>query len=428
MSEPRAKKIKLAHKLNYRDGLFLGPMVRCGTLPTRLLSLHYGATLVWGPETVDRAIIGTERVVDEKSQTIQYQKNKKSLFECHPIEKSRLIYQIGSSDPELALKAAKIVENDVAGVDLNCGCPKDFSLKGGMGAALLKEPEKLCAILRNLVENLSVPVSAKIRMLPEQEPTLELVRKILSTGISCLTVHCRTQTMRDREPAMLHRLRDIVEIGKEFGVPVVANGDCFGTQDQKRICELTGVTSIMIARGAEDNASCFAPSLADPLTEVLPLYTKLAVLTNNAFQNTKYCIYQMDLGKTSKPPVPGIKQTRVKFRNDLSHLKTYDGLCELLGIDYEECNAIKSIEEVLPGLEGKLRAQDGEIARETREELRAVAAEGDGTSHVVSPANGADGEATNTVEEEDELKHKNDKGTTTSLANGHGPAVTAEAL
>ena len=34
-------------------------------------------------------------------------------------------------------------EDDVAGIDVNMGCPKEFSLKGGMGAALLTKPEKV---------------------------------------------------------------------------------------------------------------------------------------------------------------------------------------------------------------------------------------------------------------------------------------------
>ena len=34
-------------------------------------------------------------------------------------------------------------EGDVAGIDVNMGCPKEFSLKGGMGAALLAQPEKV---------------------------------------------------------------------------------------------------------------------------------------------------------------------------------------------------------------------------------------------------------------------------------------------
>ena len=34
-------------------------------------------------------------------------------------------------------------EGDVAGIDVNMGCPKEFSLKGGMGAALLSQPERI---------------------------------------------------------------------------------------------------------------------------------------------------------------------------------------------------------------------------------------------------------------------------------------------
>lgn len=30
---------------------------------------------------------------------------------------------------------------DVAAVDINMGCPKSFSISGGMGAALLTKPE-----------------------------------------------------------------------------------------------------------------------------------------------------------------------------------------------------------------------------------------------------------------------------------------------
>ena len=31
---------------------------------------------------------------------------------------------------------------DIDGIDVNMGCPKSFSLKGGMGAALLSQPDK----------------------------------------------------------------------------------------------------------------------------------------------------------------------------------------------------------------------------------------------------------------------------------------------
>ena len=37
-----------------------------------------------------------------------------SVWETHPIEKSRLIYQMGTADPALAVEAAKVVQGDVS--------------------------------------------------------------------------------------------------------------------------------------------------------------------------------------------------------------------------------------------------------------------------------------------------------------------------
>lgn len=37
------------------------------TVPTRLFALKHGADLVWGPETVDKAILHAERVIDRQS-------------------------------------------------------------------------------------------------------------------------------------------------------------------------------------------------------------------------------------------------------------------------------------------------------------------------------------------------------------------------
>jgi tRNA-dihydrouridine synthase 2 len=50
---------------------------------------------------------------------------------------------MGTADEDLALQAALVVKEDVVGIDVNCGCPKRFSLQGGMGAALLENPDKL---------------------------------------------------------------------------------------------------------------------------------------------------------------------------------------------------------------------------------------------------------------------------------------------
>lgn len=175
---------------------------------------------------------------------VSYMREGRTLFTMHPIERRHLIFQLGSADPELAVKAALTVLPDVAGIDLNCGCPKPFSVHSGMGAALLTNPDLLCGILSSLRKALpdDVPVSAKIRLLATQEDTLKLVKRIVDTGVSALTVHCRTRDMRPREPALIHRLREVVEYveGLGRGVTVLENGDCYGRPDSKRVREETG--------------------------------------------------------------------------------------------------------------------------------------------------------------------------------------------
>ena len=89
-------------------------------------------------------------------------------------------------------------EQDVAGVDVNMGCPKDFSLKGGMGAALLTQPDKVRSILTTLVAGLSIPVTCKIRLLPDIEDTVALVKLIESTGVAAIGIHGRTKCERPR--------------------------------------------------------------------------------------------------------------------------------------------------------------------------------------------------------------------------------------
>ena len=179
------------------------------------------------------------------SGVISYNGKSRAMFTTHPVEKPYLVYQIGSSDPALAVQAAKTVMQDVSGIDLNCGCPKPFSTHSGMGAALLSTPDLLCSILTALRTELPahISISAKIRLLPTQEETLKLVEKIINTGVNCLTVHCRTRSMRQTERARVERLKEIVDFVKSSGkdVAVIENGDCEGYHDARRIRVLTGI-------------------------------------------------------------------------------------------------------------------------------------------------------------------------------------------
>lgn len=110
-------------------------------------------------------------------------------------------------------------ENDVAGIDINMGCPKEFSLKGGMGAALLTNIEKAKSILSTLVQNVSVPISCKIRVFDNVKDTLNLVQELSSTGISAIAVHGRSKAERPQHP---NRNETIKMIAQSLKIPVIA--------------------------------------------------------------------------------------------------------------------------------------------------------------------------------------------------------------
>ncbi|MCJ1300351.1 hypothetical protein MMC08_003148 [Hypocenomyce scalaris] len=327
--------------VDYRGKIVLAPMVRSGELPSRLLALHYGADLVWGPETVDKSMIGTVKRFNPITSTIDFTRlpsngsrlyhpvQKESLiYRLHPTrERGRLIFQIGTSSPTHAVEAAKLVAPDVAGIDVNAGCPKSFSTSGGMGAALLQTPELLASILEALVKDVGqvweIGISVKIRLLETAEKTEVLVRRLCKTGITGLTVHCRTTPMRPRERAIRGQLKMIAGICREEGVACLMNGDVKNRDEALALVHEFGADGAMIATAAESNPSCFRTKEEGgllPWRTVTREYVKTALEVQNRWGNTKFLLQQLMPGKVEQ------------FRRIMGS-KGYIEACEILGLE-----------------------------------------------------------------------------------------------
>jgi len=154
------------------------------------------------------------------------------------------------------------------------GCPKAFSLQGGMGAALLRQKEKAVDILTTLVKNIPRPITCKIRILETLEGTLDLVRALTSTGISAIGVHARFTAERPRDSPHYDFVPEIVKISP---VPVIANGasgDIRAYQDVLDLRNRCTTTSIMLARAAELNPSIFRKEGLISSSEVVQAYLK----------------------------------------------------------------------------------------------------------------------------------------------------------
>ncbi|XP_056272689.1 tRNA-dihydrouridine(20) synthase [NAD(P)+]-like [Pseudoliparis swirei] len=289
--------------LSFRNITALAPMVRVGTLPMRLLALDYGADVVYSEELIDIKMAKCHRVVNEVLDTVDFvAPDDRVMFRTCEREKDRVVFQMGTADPDRALVVARLVEQDVAAIDVNMGCPKEYSTKGGMGAALLSDPDKIEAILRRLVSGVSVPVTCKIRILPSLEETVLLVRRIEKTGVAAIAVHGRLKDERPRHPLHMEHLQ---AAARAVSIPIIANGGSLDlvktNSDIAAFRAASGASSVMLARAAMWNASVFREGGPLPLEAVMEDYLRHAIRYNNHAFNTKYCLCQMLRDKVESP-------------------------------------------------------------------------------------------------------------------------------
>ena len=315
------------------DALFLNseilaPMVRASTTPLRTLALSYGADLVYTEEIVDRSITTCDRVVNDELGTIDYVRKTDGMsakvlnrlkakgeipviLRIAPnLEKGRLIYQIGTGEANLALPAALFVQRDVEGVDINMGCPKKFSVSGGMGSALLSDLPRACEIIKTLRANLNVPVSAKIRLLKDDESSVHFIRSIIKAGANAITIHAREVGDESHQSAKWDRLASVVQAVKAVeSIPIIINGDLFTRNDMVSMKKRSGADGVMLARPALYNVSLFKKPAAaatetkasygydSPLleskTSVVQSYLEHSLKYAPNFKNVKYVVCEM---------------------------------------------------------------------------------------------------------------------------------------
>lgn len=296
MSKESAAKVRL----DYKGKMILAPMVRIGTLPTRLLALEYGADIVYTEEIIDWRLLRSRRVENRLLDTVDYvdMTDDTLVLRFARAERGHVVLQIGTSDPDRAVKVAKMVQDDVDGIDVNMGCPKAFSLKGGMGAALLTQPQKVEKILCSLVKAVDIPVTCKIRILSNLQDTLNLVDVIQQTGVAALAVHGRTKEERPNNKNHVDVIQKVVE---HASIPVIANGGSANNREGQentfegiqQFWKTTGASSVMVARAAEWNISVFSDKGKQGIYEIVGQYLDYAIKYDQPYIVSKYSIQQI---------------------------------------------------------------------------------------------------------------------------------------
>lgn len=163
----------------------------------------------------------------------------------------------GSKKEELrdaAIMVEKIAHPDI--IDINMGCSVPKILKSGAGAALLKDPNYIFEIVKEVVDAVSVPVTVKIRsgFDHRNENYIEVGKAIERAGAKAVALHPRTKTDLFKGNANWNQIKELKEA---LSIPVIGNGDIKTPEDAKRMLDETGCDFVMIGRAAMGNPFIF---------------------------------------------------------------------------------------------------------------------------------------------------------------------------
>tara|TARA_R110002096_G_scaffold309403_4_gene504037 strand:- start:69543 stop:70478 length:936 start_codon:yes stop_codon:yes gene_type:complete len=171
------------------------------------------------------------------------------------------IQLLGQEKNWMAENAYRAWEMGALGVDLNFGCPAKTVNKHKGGSILLKEPDVVHAIVKDVRKAVPVetPVTVKMRLgYGDKSLAIENAKAIEEAGATSLAVHARTKLEGYKPPAHWHW---IAKIKEQVAIPIIANGDIWSKRDALNCMAETGCEIIMIGRGALS-----LPNLADTIS------------------------------------------------------------------------------------------------------------------------------------------------------------------
>ena len=186
------------------------------------------------------------------SEHIPKEKEFRKFLE--PYQDSRVTLQLMGNSPHLlAESAALALKFDIAGINLNFGCPSGQVLRHHSGGAMLKNPLLMCEIcraIRNKCPDLTL--SAKIRMGYDSEKECENWLPDWSSSLDdapdFFILHSRSvregyQSLSENEH--INRSRKVVQMVRQ---PVMLNGDISDVKTAIQRMQKTGGVSFMSAR------------------------------------------------------------------------------------------------------------------------------------------------------------------------------------
>ena len=226
-----------------RRPLLLAPMEDVTDASFRILCREQGAAAVYTEFVPSDGLIRDADKAIAKMRTLE--------------EEAPVAIQIYGHIPESMVEAAKMADNaaSIAGghgadfIDINFGCPVSKIAGRGAGSGMLREPDKLVAITKAVVEAVKKPVTVKTRLGWDENSKIivELAERLQDVGVQALTIHGRTRCQLYKGEADW-TLIGAVKQNPRMKIPIIGNGDITNPIKAKEAFEKYGVDGIMIGR------------------------------------------------------------------------------------------------------------------------------------------------------------------------------------
>lgn len=236
------------------------PMVDQSNLAWRLLVRQHGVDVTFTQMVHSKNFVRDKSYRKNIVDWVDYRASNGSLESekwAQSLDRP-LVVQLAGDNPEFLSETAKAIEgHGVTAIDLNLGCPQNIARRGHYGAYLLPEKDLIVKCLSSMVAATSIPITAKIRKLPNEEDTLRLVKAIESSGVSMLTVHGRLVTQNKQFTGQVD-WSIIRKIKQTVSIPVVANGGIETLEEAMNCLADTGADAVMSSEGLLQNPKLFS--------------------------------------------------------------------------------------------------------------------------------------------------------------------------
>src|SRR5713101_6988634 len=151
----------------------------------------------------------------------------KSVTE-NPTGRPVIAQMIGNDIPALVRTARELQQYPIAAVDLNLGCPAPVVYRKCAGGGLLREPERVDAILGALRDAVKTKFTVKTRLGFDSTDVFSRLLPIFAKhSLDLLTVHGRT--VKEMYRTEVH-YDFIARAVAEVGCPVLANGNVYSAE------------------------------------------------------------------------------------------------------------------------------------------------------------------------------------------------------